>query len=251
MRLVFSENFADDILNRKLWSPYYLPHWAHTQLTEAHYSISNGVLSLYVDQNQLPWCPEFDGDIRVSALQTGQFSGPIGSRQGQHRFKPELIVRQHVPLQRLYTPTYGRIEIRARASIGPRDLVSAYLIGLEEDPLESGEITVFEIFGDKCFGETACIGRGIKRINDQRLETEFLDGELPLNVAEWHEFALDWQPSGISIQIDGATVFSSRQAPNYPMQLMITCYQLGLARPSEAAPSLDLDYVKGYELVSP
>src|ERR687888_251062 len=65
--------------------------------------------------DQPPWCPEFDGQTRVSSLQTGVFAGPVGSPVGQSRFRPGLVVRQAQQPARLYTPQYGLFELRARA----------------------------------------------------------------------------------------------------------------------------------------
>jgi hypothetical protein len=41
--------------------------------------------------DQPPWCPEFDGQTKVSSLQTGVFAGPVGSPVGQHLLKPEAV----------------------------------------------------------------------------------------------------------------------------------------------------------------
>ena len=38
-----------------------------------------GGLRLLIEADQEPWCPEFDGEVRVSSLQTGVFAGPVGS----------------------------------------------------------------------------------------------------------------------------------------------------------------------------
>ena len=51
--------------------------------------------------------------MRVSPLQTGAFAGPLGSEAGQHRFDPAARVREEQEDVRLYTPQYGRIELRA------------------------------------------------------------------------------------------------------------------------------------------
>ena len=42
-------------------------------------SIGDEGLELRIDEDTAPWAPDLDGDIRVSHLQTGQFSGPVGS----------------------------------------------------------------------------------------------------------------------------------------------------------------------------
>jgi hypothetical protein len=90
----------------------------------ARYEVGGGFLRLLIEEDQEPWCPELDGEIRVSSLQTGLFAGPVGSTIGQHRFHPEAVVREAQESRRLYTPPYGRIELRARATDDPRSMVA-------------------------------------------------------------------------------------------------------------------------------
>jgi hypothetical protein len=49
---------------------------------------------LQIAAEQQPWCPEFDGGIKASSVQTGLFAGPVGSRAGQLQFHPDLVVRE-------------------------------------------------------------------------------------------------------------------------------------------------------------
>ena len=60
----------------------------------------------------------------MSSLQTGLFAGPVGSTIGQHRFHPDAVVREAQENRRLYTPRYGGIELRARATDDPRSMVA-------------------------------------------------------------------------------------------------------------------------------
>jgi hypothetical protein len=61
----------------------------------------------------------------VSSLQTGVFSGPVGSRVGQSRFNSDLVVRQAQDSARCYTPQYGLFELRAKAIDDPRCMLAA------------------------------------------------------------------------------------------------------------------------------
>jgi hypothetical protein len=246
-RLAFADDFDDPVLDRRRWSPFYLPHWSEDEPAEARYRIEEGRLVLRVDPDQAPWCPEFDGDVRVSALQTGQFSGPPGGAIGQHRFRPALAVRRHRAIERLYTPREGEIVIRARADVGPTDLVSLYLIGFEDVPDDSGEITVCEVFGRDVHEDGVAVGRGIKAVNDPRLTTEFFHDRLPIRLSDWHEYAIHWTTGGVRFFLDDEPVGASAQSPAYPMQLMLTCYRLEQAPQRAAGPRLEVDYVRGYE----
>lgn len=246
-RLVFADDFDAPVLDRRRWSPYYLPHWSDGDPVEARHRIEGSRLVLHVDADQAPWCPEYDGDVRVSALQTGQFSGPVGSPIGQHRFRDGMAVRTPHATERLYTPQGGDVVIRARADVGPGELVSLYLIGFEDVPEDSGEITVFEVFGRDVGADRAVVGRGIKAVNDPRLRTEFWGTELPIRMTDWHEYAITWTERGVHFFLDGRRIGATEQSPAYPMQLMLTCYRLEPKARRDGGPRLEVDYVRGYE----
>src|SRR4051794_32101908 len=107
--LEFEDTFSAGALDPGRWLPSYLPHWSSRERAAARYQLGDGVLRLRIDEGQEPWCPEYDGQVRVSSLQTGAFAGPIGSAVGQHRFTPSAVVREAQPNVRLYTPQHGRI----------------------------------------------------------------------------------------------------------------------------------------------
>ena len=83
-----------------------------------------------------PWSPEYDGDVRVSHLQTGQFSGPVGSPVGQHRFRAGLVVREEQDEERLWLPHFGVIEARVRGIRHPSAMVALWPIGFEDERRE-------------------------------------------------------------------------------------------------------------------
>jgi hypothetical protein len=145
--LEFEDRFDGDVLDTGRWVPDYLPQWSTPELTAARYSLGDGCLRLRIEEDQPPWCPDLDGELRVSSLQTGVFAGPVGSAVGQHRFNPGAVVRSEQENRRLYTPRYGRIELRAKATSDPRSMVALWMIGYEDEPERSAEICVCEIFG--------------------------------------------------------------------------------------------------------
>ena len=92
--LEFEDTFDGGALDGRRWFPYYLPQWSGRQRSAARFEVGGGRLRLLIEADQQPWCPELDGEVRVSSLQTGVFSGPVGSGVGQHRFSPEAVVRE-------------------------------------------------------------------------------------------------------------------------------------------------------------
>src|SRR3954451_10377529 len=105
--LEVEDRFDGEELDRSLWLPHSLPHWSSRAASAARYRLGDGFLRLVVEEDQPPWCPEFDGQVRVSSLQTAVQAGPVGGTAGQHRFSPSAVVREAVQPTRLYAPQYG------------------------------------------------------------------------------------------------------------------------------------------------
>jgi Glycosyl hydrolases family 16 len=243
--LEFEDTFEGGSLDLDRWLPHYLPHWSTRERSAARYEIRDGCLRLLIEEDQEPWCPELDGDVRVSSLQTGLFAGPLGSPIGQHRFNPQAVVREEQPNLRLYTPRYGRIELRAKALADPRSMVALWLIGYEDEPARSGEICVCEIFGRDVLPDRAAIGMGVHPFGDPDLVDDFAAVTLPIDVQELHVYSADWTPEQVAFSVDGELVRTVRQSPAYPMQLMLSVYEF----PPASGPypkEFVVDYVRGY-----
>ena len=250
--LEFEDTFDGDALDSRRWIPHYLPQWSSRARSAARYEIGGGCLRLLIAADQLPWCPELDGDLRVSSLQTGVFAGPVGSTVGQHRFNANAVVREAQRNTRLYTPRYGRIELRAQALDDPSTMVALWMIGYEDEPERSAEICVCEIFGRDAGPGHAKVGMGVHPFGDPRIVDEFSAVELPIDVRELHVYAAEWTPGQVCFFVDGELVKTVRQAPDYPMQLMLGIYEFpGAERAADRYPKeFVVDYVRGYRLGS-
>jgi Glycosyl hydrolases family 16 len=246
--VLFSDDFDEPLLNLENWFPYYLPHWSIQERAKARYQIQDSYLHLSIEDDQLPWCPEFDGDVKVSNLQTGHWSGPIGSSEGQHRFRRGLLVREALQERRLFLPRYCRLDMRARARLNPWNLAALWLIGFEDCPKHSGEITVFEVFGHGVETDGVKVGRGIKKIHDPKLIDELDEAKLPIKINDWHIYSMNWTLAGIEFLVDGSVVTTTRQSPDYPMQLMLNFYDLpgdhDRSKPIEGA--FEIDYLRAW-----
>ncbi|QTE27782.1 glycoside hydrolase family 16 protein [Pengzhenrongella sicca] len=245
--LEFDENFGGTELNRDHWLPYYLPQWSSRAATEARYDIRAGCLTLRVDADQAPWSPEFDGEVRVSSLQTGLWSGPLGSPNGQHRFRPGLVVREPQAASRLYTPRFGVVEVRAAATDDPDALVALWMIGVEDAPERSAEICVVEVFGADVGPGVAAVGMGIHPFADPTLVDDFSVLAQPIDARELHRYAVRWTPDEVAFYLDRELVRVIGQAPQYPMQLMLNVYDLtGPGHEGRYPKEFVVDYVHGY-----
>jgi beta-glucanase (GH16 family) len=190
----------------------------------------------------------------VSSLQTGVFAGPVGSTVGQHRFHPDAVVREAQNNVRLYTPHYGRIELRAKALDDPRAMVALWLIGYEDEPERSAEICVCEIFGRDVGADHAAVGMGLHPFGDPSIGDDFSAVRIPIDAREFHVYAAEWTPEQVVFLVDGDLVRTVGQSPAYPMQLMLGIYEFppdddAATRPDEDYPkSFAVDYVRGYRL---
>lgn len=247
----FEDPFDADTLDERRWIPHYLPHWSTPDRTAARYEIREGRLRLLIEADQPPWCPELDGDLRVSSIQTAVFAGPVGTPNGQHRFAPDAIVRTEQASRTLYTPEYGLIELRARALDDPRVMVALWMIGVGDKPERSGEICVAEIFGRDVGLDRARVGMGIHPFEDPALVDDFIAVDLPIDVRVPHTYAASWTSDHVAWYVDDQLVRVSDESPAYPMQLMLGIYEFPAdgpdERPPEAYPkAFEVDWVRGY-----
>lgn len=250
-RLEFHDEFEGPDLSSRKWLPFYLPHWSTREQSAPKYRLEDGCLILQITADQQPWCPEFDGPVKCSSIQTGQFSGPVGSKIGQHRFNPACAVREAQENVQQYTPKYGYFEMRAKAVRSRRNHVSLWMIGYEDAPERSGEIAVFEIMGAHISNASSRVGYGVRKWFDPALHDEFYEEFLPIDAGQFHIFAVEWSPDGLDFYLDNMKIKSSSQSPAYPMQFMLGIYELppaGDVPPDDAYPkNFVIDYFRGYQ----
>jgi Glycosyl hydrolases family 16 len=249
--LAFEDTFDGDALDRARWLPYYLPQWSSREAATARYRLGDGVLRLLIEADQQPWCPEFDGQTRVSSLQTGIFAGPVGSTVGQSRFRPDLVVRQAQPAARLYTPQYGLFELRAKAIDDPRCMVALWMIGYEDQPERSAEILICEIFGRDVTAGSVGVGMGLRPFGDPAIRDAFSVETLDMDPEAFHVYAAEWTPERVTFLVDHRPVKVVEQSPAYPMQFLLGIYEFPgdgqAAGPARPYPKqFVVDWFRGY-----
>jgi Glycosyl hydrolases family 16 len=246
----FSDDFDGAALDTEVWVPYYLPQWSSRAESAAVYTLADSELRLTIPREHGLWCAGVhEPPLRVSGIQSGVFSGEVGSTIGQQSFRDGLAVREFQPAQWGWTPRYGRLEVRARMELTPRSMASVWMVGIEDEPERSGEINLFEVFGDAIENGTAAVGSGIKPLRDPALTDGFGTTPMAIDVAEPHVYTADWRPGRVDFSVDGEHVKTVRQAPDYPMQMEIAVFDFPAHEAAEEfaghVPMLAVDYVRG------
>ncbi len=251
--LVFAEDFAGPELDETRWVPHYLPQWTTPDRSAARYDLEPGRLRLRIDADQPAWRPE-DGELRVSNLQTGLFSGPAGTDRGTHRHRPDLVVRTPQPTRRSFTPSGGLVEARLRASADPTCMLAIWLVGLEESaPEDSGEVCIAELYGDRIGPGGSSVRTGVKAHGDPRLTEDMTDVRLDIDATGWHTYSAIWTATTTSVYVDDELVRTVDQGMAYPLQLMLDLFEFpaGPGRDPAAYPKHgDVAAVRGYRLRS-
>lgn len=222
----FDDDFSGGLSDER-WVAHYLPHWTTPERSEARYRITPDGVELRIEEDQRDWRAE-DAPLRVSNLQTGSFSGTLGSREGTHRHRDDgLVVRTPTPTRLLFAPTAGRVELTVTASRDRGCMLAAWLVGTEHlSPHDAGEICIFEIDAE-AIGPTTTARAGIKRHHDPRLTTDMAEVELPFDAGSPHTWTVVWGDGETTIACEGRVVRRLPQAPAYPLFLLIDLFEIG------------------------
>ena len=253
--LTFEDRFDAPLLDRSVWLPHYLPAWSSRDATVATWRIEDSELILSIPPEQGWWLPgEHRPGLRVSAVQSGNWSGPAGGTRGQQPWREGAVVREEQPFFAGWTPGFGLLELRARAVLTSRSMVAWWLVGLEDRPERCAEICVFEIFGDEVGpGPSAAVGAGLHAFRDPGCPEDFAATRLPLDVAEFHTYAVERTPEQVTFLVDGEPLRSCPAPPGYPMQNMIAVFEFP-DRPGgddAVVPQLRVDHVRGFAPLAP
>jgi hypothetical protein len=246
---VFADDFSGPELDRSRWVPHYLPQWTTPDRSAARFDLRPGLLRLRIDADQPAWRPE-DGELRVSNVQTGSFSGPAGSGRGTHRHRPGLTVRTPQPPRRLFLPTAGLVEARLRAVADPTTMLAIWLVGFEEaGEDQAGEICIAELYGERIGPAGSSVRLGIKAHADPSLREDMADVALDIDATGWHTYATAWTADRTDFYVDDRLVRTVDQGIGYPQQLMVDLFEFppGPDRDPAAYPKHgDVAAVRGY-----
>jgi hypothetical protein len=246
----FLDDFDGDTLDTTVWDPHYLPHWGTRAGTAAHYDLADGHLRLAIPADHPLWCPDQHATpLRVSGIASGGHSGPVGSTVGGQPFLPGQTVLEEQPRLEGWLPSRGEVAVRCRMEISSRSMAALWLSGFEDRPEDSGELCLLEVFGkDVEPGRSAEVGMGIKKLGDPRLVHDFAAPRLPIDVTEWHEYAVRWDEDQAVFTDDGAHVRTCRNPPTYPLQVMVAVFDFpewSRGDDDDLVPALEVDWVRG------
>lgn len=248
-RLVFADDFGGSALDADRWVDHYLPHWTTPERSAARYRLGPGGLQLRIEADQPAWRPE-DGELRVSNLQTGSWSGPLGSPRGQHRHRPELVVRSPQPTRRGWTPSGGLVEVTASGTRDPTGMLAFWLVGFEEVSADqSGEICVAELYGNAMSRDRSQVRLGVKPHHDPGLHHDMTDVMLPLDTGDQHTYAAAWDADRVRFYVDEQLVRTVDQGLQYPLQLMVDLFEFptdGPRVPAEYPKTASVTQVRGW-----
>ncbi|MGW6282117.1 glycoside hydrolase family 16 protein [Kribbella sp. NPDC055071] len=246
--LVFEDTFDGTELDVSVWSPHYLPQWSSRALSAATYELEDSCLTLSLPPEHGLWCEDdHKPDLRVSGIQSGNYSGPIGSTVGQQPYRDGLVVREEQKPFWGWTPDSGYVELRARADLNPRSMVSLWMVGLEDQPERCAEICVMEVFGATVTPDVAVVGMGLHSFRDPSVPEDFVPVRLEINVSEFHTYAVEWSDGTATFFVDGERIRSCAGAPAYPMQLMLAVFDFPeLGDDGDHVPSFTVDHIRGW-----
>jgi len=133
-------------------------------------------------------------------------------------------------------------------------MVALWMIGYEDEPGCSAEICICEVFGRDVGADHAAVGIGVHPFGDPRVRDEFAAQKVPIYAREFHVYAAEWTLEHVGFFVDGEPVKTVGQSPSYPMQLMLSLYEL----PHDAGERIVtgpypkefvVNYVRGYRWV--
>lgn len=244
------EDAFTDGLRPDLWIAHYLPHWTTPERSAARLEhVPNG-LALKIEEDQLDWRAE-DAPLRVSNLQTGTFSGALGSRRGTHHHRADgLHVPTATPTQLLWAPSSGRIDLTVSATPDPGCMLAAWLVGTEHlSENAAGEVCLFEIDA-AAIGSPTRVRSGLEAHEDPDLHTDMSEVDLPFNATNPHTWTVIWGDGETSIGCEGTILRHLHQAPAYPLFLMIDLVEIGPPQGTYPKTAI-IHHIRGWDSACP
>ncbi|MBR4051241.1 MAG: glycoside hydrolase family 16 protein [Clostridia bacterium] len=228
--LDFSTEFNYGDLDTEYWLPQYLPHCtANTAGSSARYKVENGYLNLYITKDSPDYFGGQPGSVDPDNLLW--IANGIQTWEKNH-LHPGGAQQMQVEPYEGYATQYGYFEIRMKMpDTGGGGYASWWLIGTQDDAhsdgtmsKQNGEIDVLETF----FKSPGVFEPKVHAWDDPDLDEWAskveLDGDPSDYINEFHTYAMDWRPEGITFYVDGKEVAQTKESPQYRMCMILSMY---------------------------
>ena len=130
-------------------------------------------------------------------------------------------------------------------------MAALWLSGFEDDPARSSAASCAwwrSSARTRSTGASAEVGVGIKAFRDPALTQDFAAPRLPIDVADFHDYAVDWDADEAVFTVDGEEVRRCPRPPTYPMQLMVAVFDFpewSVGGDDHLVPQLVVDRISG------
>lgn len=228
--LDFSTEFNDGKLDEEYWLAQYLPHCTtNTAGSSARYKVEDGCLNLYITKDSPDYFGGQPGSVDPDNLLWIANGIQTWEKNNLH---PGGAQQMEVELFEGYDTQYGYFEIRMKMPDTKGGGYAAWwLIGTEDDNTpdgtktkQNGEIDVLETF----FDNPGVFHPKVHAWDDPNLNewsSEVnLKGFSKNYVDEFHTYAMDWRPEGITFYVDGKEVAQTEESPQYRMCMILSMY---------------------------
>lgn len=226
--LDFSTEFNDGKLDTESWLPQYLPHCTtNTAGSSARYKVEDGCLNLYITKDSPDYFGGQPGSVDPDNLLWIANGIQTWEKNNLH---PGGAQQMEVEPFEGYATQYGYFEIRMKMPDTKGGGYAAWwLIGTQDDATpdgtkQNGEIDVLETF----FDNPGVFHPKVHAWDDPNLNewsSEVnLKGFSRNYVNEFHTYAMDWRPEGITFYVDGKEVAQTEESPQYRMCMILSMY---------------------------
>lgn len=224
--LDFSTEFNDGKLDEEYWLAQYLPHCTtNTAGSSARYKVEDGCLNLYITKDSPDYFGGQPGSVDPDNLLWIANGIQTWEKNNLH---PGGAQQMEVEPFEGYATQYGYFEIRMKMPDTKGGGYAAWwLIGTEDDNTktkQNGEIDVLETF----FDNPGVFHPKVHAWDDPNLNewsSEVnLKGFSKNYVDEFHTYAMDWRPEGITFYVDGKEVAQTEESPQYRMCMILSMY---------------------------
>lgn len=228
--LDFSTEFDDGKLDEEYWLAQYLPHCTtNTAGSSARYKVEDGCLNLYITKDSPDYFGGQPGSVDPDNLLWIANGIQTWEKNNLH---PGGTQQMEVEPFEGYATQYGYFEIRMKMPDTKGGGYAAWwLIGTEDDATpdgtktkQNGEIDVLETF----FDNPGVFHPKVHAWDDPNLNewsSEVnLKGFSKNYVDEFHTYAMDWRPEGITFYVDGKEVAQTEESPQYRMCMILSMY---------------------------